>query len=236
MNADPPRRLLSIGEFAAATQLSLKALRLYDEQCLLRPATVDAATGYRYYRHERISRTNGCLGMSDKWESVNTRGEIGWRAGGGRFLPPGSGQAGTGPAWGEFMRSSRNTGDTSLARFTAQLAPGGGLACAGPGHNRPLLATERRAGRPLLVSRHRTTLSATRTTRAGETHPVQGAPIGKWTPAWQQAGRAITGNLFTFGKPVASLRRWSWAWRTTAIRNPWLPDCAASGWHGSSNS
>ena len=48
-------RLLSIGEFAAATQLSLKALRLYDEQQLLRPARIDSASGYRYYRSDQVS-------------------------------------------------------------------------------------------------------------------------------------------------------------------------------------
>jgi DNA-binding transcriptional MerR regulator len=41
--------LLPIGRFSQATRLSPKALRLYDEQGLLRPALVDAATGYRYY-------------------------------------------------------------------------------------------------------------------------------------------------------------------------------------------
>jgi|SRR5215831_177139 len=48
------KRLLSIGEFAAATQLSTKALRLYDEQRLLPPARVDSATGYRYYGREQV--------------------------------------------------------------------------------------------------------------------------------------------------------------------------------------
>ncbi len=49
-----PSRLLSIGEFAAATQLSPKALRLYDEQRLLPPASVDALSGYRYYRSDQV--------------------------------------------------------------------------------------------------------------------------------------------------------------------------------------
>jgi DNA-binding transcriptional MerR regulator len=48
-------RLLSIGEFAAATQLSPKALRLYDEQHLLPPASIDAANGYRYYRSDQVA-------------------------------------------------------------------------------------------------------------------------------------------------------------------------------------
>ena len=62
MDSKHPSRLLSIGEFSAATQLSPKALRLYDEQRLLRPATIDSATGYRYYgadqvAHGRLVRT-----------------------------------------------------------------------------------------------------------------------------------------------------------------------------------
>ena len=42
--------LMSIGQFAAASRLSPKALRLYDENGLLAPAVVDADSGYRYYR------------------------------------------------------------------------------------------------------------------------------------------------------------------------------------------
>ena len=41
--------LISIGRFAEITRLSAKALRLYDEIGLLRPAFVDPDTGYRYY-------------------------------------------------------------------------------------------------------------------------------------------------------------------------------------------
>jgi len=48
-------RWLSIGEFAAATQLSAKALRLYDEQRLLIPARIEP-NGYRYYRSEQVER------------------------------------------------------------------------------------------------------------------------------------------------------------------------------------
>jgi DNA-binding transcriptional MerR regulator len=47
-------RLFSIGEFSAATQLSPKALRLYNEQGLLQPASIDAATGYRYYGIDQV--------------------------------------------------------------------------------------------------------------------------------------------------------------------------------------
>ncbi|MCK1821703.1 MerR family transcriptional regulator [Streptomyces sp. XM83C] len=41
--------MLTIGAFARACRLSPKALRLYDELELLRPARVDPHTGYRYY-------------------------------------------------------------------------------------------------------------------------------------------------------------------------------------------
>jgi DNA-binding transcriptional MerR regulator len=41
--------MLSIGPFAAASGLSVRSLRHYDEIGLLRPTHVDDATGYRYY-------------------------------------------------------------------------------------------------------------------------------------------------------------------------------------------
>ncbi|MFE1441517.1 MerR family transcriptional regulator [Streptomyces sp. NPDC058739] len=41
--------MLTIGAFAKACRLTPKALRLYDELELLRPARVDPDTGYRYY-------------------------------------------------------------------------------------------------------------------------------------------------------------------------------------------
>jgi DNA-binding transcriptional MerR regulator len=41
--------LLSIGRFASATGLTVKALRHYDEIGLLRPVHVEGSSGYRYY-------------------------------------------------------------------------------------------------------------------------------------------------------------------------------------------
>src|SRR5262249_5535052 len=46
--------LMSIGEFATASRLSQKALRLYGENGLLPPAWVDPDSGYRYYRPEQL--------------------------------------------------------------------------------------------------------------------------------------------------------------------------------------
>ena len=47
---------MSSGAFAARTRLSRKALRLYEEQGLLRPAEVDPRTGYRSYAPEQVRR------------------------------------------------------------------------------------------------------------------------------------------------------------------------------------
>jgi DNA-binding transcriptional MerR regulator len=46
--------LLSIGQFAEASRLSQKALRLYATKGLLPPAWVDPDSGYRYYRPEQV--------------------------------------------------------------------------------------------------------------------------------------------------------------------------------------
>ncbi|MDQ0379907.1 MerR family transcriptional regulator [Amycolatopsis thermophila] len=48
------RRGLTIGEFAQLTHLSVRTLRRYHEAGLLEPASVDAATGYRYYATAQI--------------------------------------------------------------------------------------------------------------------------------------------------------------------------------------
>ena len=48
--------LLSTGEFARASGLTRKALRLYDELGLLPPARVDPGTGYRCYEPAQLER------------------------------------------------------------------------------------------------------------------------------------------------------------------------------------
>ncbi len=53
---DDPDRLLPIGTFASAAQLSLKALRLYGQLGLLCPARTDPESGYRYYATEQLRR------------------------------------------------------------------------------------------------------------------------------------------------------------------------------------
>ncbi len=48
--------MLTIGTFARASRLSPKALRLYDELGLLRPARVDPVSGYRFYEPAQLER------------------------------------------------------------------------------------------------------------------------------------------------------------------------------------
>jgi DNA-binding transcriptional MerR regulator len=52
---------MSSGEFAAATRLSRKALRIYQELGLLEPAAVDRRTGYRSYAPDQV-RTARLIG------------------------------------------------------------------------------------------------------------------------------------------------------------------------------
>lgn len=50
--------LFSIGEFSRMCRLSVKALRLYDEQGILRPAYTDPQSGYRYYSSAQLAEAN----------------------------------------------------------------------------------------------------------------------------------------------------------------------------------
>ena len=69
MTPESARQLLTIGAFAGQTRLTAKALRIYDEIGLLRPAAVDPASGQRRYAagQVRLGRIIGMLrgaGMS----------------------------------------------------------------------------------------------------------------------------------------------------------------------------
>ena len=55
MGGGPSPTMLTIGAFSKRSRLSLKALRLYDEMALLRPAAVDPANGYRYYGEDQLA-------------------------------------------------------------------------------------------------------------------------------------------------------------------------------------
>ncbi|MFD6858493.1 MerR family transcriptional regulator [Rhodococcus sp. NPDC060090] len=50
-----PIRWMSIGDFARACRLTVKALRYYDREALLTPGRVDPHTGYRYYAPDQLA-------------------------------------------------------------------------------------------------------------------------------------------------------------------------------------
>ena len=51
---DKQSDLQTISIFASSTRLSVKALRLYDQLDILKPAYIDPSSGYRYYHVEQI--------------------------------------------------------------------------------------------------------------------------------------------------------------------------------------
>lgn len=57
--------MLRIGDFARLSQMSVKALRFYDEIGLLKPTFVDRTTGYRYYAPSLLSRLNQILAFKE---------------------------------------------------------------------------------------------------------------------------------------------------------------------------
>ncbi len=57
--------MLKISDFSKLGQVSMRALRYYDEMGLLKPVQVDTFTGYRYYSVEQLSRLNRILELKD---------------------------------------------------------------------------------------------------------------------------------------------------------------------------
>lgn len=57
--------MFKIGDFSRLSQVTVKALRYYDELGLLKPAHVDRFTGYRYYSATQLPRLNRILALKD---------------------------------------------------------------------------------------------------------------------------------------------------------------------------
>lgn len=55
--------MLKIGDFSKICQVSVTALRHWDEAGLLNPAHTDPATGYRYYSIDQISEVNRVMAL-----------------------------------------------------------------------------------------------------------------------------------------------------------------------------
>ncbi len=57
--------MFKIGDFSRLSQVSVKALRYYDQRDLLKPAHTDPFTSYRYYTAEQLPRLNRILALKD---------------------------------------------------------------------------------------------------------------------------------------------------------------------------
>ncbi|MEV4825529.1 MerR family transcriptional regulator [Micromonospora sp. NPDC049274] len=57
--------MFTIGDFARLGRVSVRMLRHYDSIGLLRPASVDAHTGYRFYRADQLRRLNRVIALKD---------------------------------------------------------------------------------------------------------------------------------------------------------------------------
>jgi DNA-binding transcriptional MerR regulator len=57
--------MLRIGDFSKLSQVSVKALRYYDEIGLLKPARVDDFTGYRYYSASQLPTLNRIIALKN---------------------------------------------------------------------------------------------------------------------------------------------------------------------------
>ena len=57
--------MFSIGDFAKLGRVSVRMLRHYDAIGLLTPATVDPASGYRFYRADQLRRLNRVIALKD---------------------------------------------------------------------------------------------------------------------------------------------------------------------------
>lgn len=57
--------MFKIGDFSKLSQVSVKALRYYDELGLLKPVEVDRFTGYRFYSADQLPRLNRILALKD---------------------------------------------------------------------------------------------------------------------------------------------------------------------------
>jgi DNA-binding transcriptional MerR regulator len=57
--------MFRIGDFSRISQVSITALRYYDEEGLLRPVHIDEWTGYRYYAAAQLPRLNRIIALKD---------------------------------------------------------------------------------------------------------------------------------------------------------------------------
>jgi len=68
--------MFKIGEFSKIAQVSIRLLRYYDQIDLLKPAHIDAKSGYRYYTADQIPRLNRILALKNLGLSLEQIGQL----------------------------------------------------------------------------------------------------------------------------------------------------------------
>lgn len=68
--------LLKIGDFSQLAQVSTRTLRHYDQIGLLKPASTDASSDYRYYALEQLPRLNRILALKDLGLSLDQIADV----------------------------------------------------------------------------------------------------------------------------------------------------------------
>ncbi|MDO4270986.1 MAG: MerR family transcriptional regulator [Eubacteriales bacterium] len=68
--------MLKIGAFSGLSRISIRMLRYYDENGLLRPAQIDETTGYRYYDEAQLTDAGRIAALRDMGFNVAEIGEI----------------------------------------------------------------------------------------------------------------------------------------------------------------
>src|SRR5579859_3662844 len=57
--------MLKIGDFSKLSQVTVKALRYYDDIGLLKPMFIEPSTGYRFYSVEQLPRLNRIMALKE---------------------------------------------------------------------------------------------------------------------------------------------------------------------------
>ena len=68
--------MLKIGEFSRLSQISIKALHIYDERGLLKPEHVDRFTSYRYYSLQQLPRAHRIMALKEMGLSLDQIGGV----------------------------------------------------------------------------------------------------------------------------------------------------------------
>lgn len=68
--------MLKIGEFSSLSRISIRMLRYYDENGLLKPTHIDSFTGYRYYEESQLDRAARIAALRDMGFGVAAIGGI----------------------------------------------------------------------------------------------------------------------------------------------------------------